>query len=166
MPEDTDPTTDLLPGVIAPAVAHLAAEGLGRNEIARRMKVARGTVTSAAKLAGVTFDRQATAAATAARVTDLRTRRQELSARFLTVSSAVLDAVDPDDPDARAVRERITAAAVAVDKHLRIDAHDAEGRDLSAVDSFHAAMLGGKADDDDVTTGVTGTLLPQEITAE
>ena len=144
-----------MPEAIAPTVARLARAGMGRNAIARALRVAHGTVTTAAALTGIEFDRSATAAATKARAEDLKARRQRLSEKFLELSEQISDATDPTAEDARDMRERLTAAAIAADKHVRLDLHDKADRDneqfMSAVDQFHAAILGEqKADDDEI----------------
>ncbi|RLL70306.1 helix-turn-helix domain-containing protein [Streptomyces sp. Z26] len=53
----------------------LHAEGLGRNEIARRLNRSPRTISVQATDMGLTFDRTATAVATAARKTDAKARR-------------------------------------------------------------------------------------------
>lgn len=64
---------------IAPSVAALAAEGHGRNAIARALAVSAGTVTNAAKIAGVTFDRGPTEVATRTRAEQLAEDRADLA---------------------------------------------------------------------------------------
>ncbi|MFE4918999.1 hypothetical protein [Streptomyces sp. NPDC056661] len=54
----------------------LHGENLSRNEIARQMDWAVGTITSHAKRLGLSFDRSATRAAVEARQIDLTARRQ------------------------------------------------------------------------------------------
>ena len=132
---------------IADDVERLHRKGMGRNEIARELGVAQGTVTKAAKLRGVDFDRAQTMAATEAVVHDARASRASLSLRLLSAGHAALDAfnlaiVDPErSGDAR---NYMTAAAVSVDKHLMLDEREREvdTRSLSAVDAWTAAMLG------------------------
>lgn len=136
--------------LIGPTVAELAANGIARNEIARRIGVSPSTVSLAAENLGIKFDRAQTSAATAARVADFKARRVELAEKFAEVSDAILEAVNPRTPDARDLRDRLTAAGVSVDRHMKLALFDqVPDRDMSAVDAFAAAMLGEKADDDE-----------------
>ncbi|MBH0121591.1 hypothetical protein I0Q12_19570 [Rhodococcus sp. CX] len=138
-----------LPEAIAPTVARLARAGMSRNAISRALRVAHGTVTTAANLAGVEFDRSITAAATKARAEDLKARRQKLSEQFLALAENINAATDPTAEDARDLRERLIAAGIATDKHLRLDEHDTSGAYMSAVDHFMAAMLGDQTAEDE-----------------
>lgn len=70
----------------------LAAEGLGRNAIAREVGVDGGTVTKYAKRDGYSFDRTQTALAVMARQIDLAEIRQTLARKFLMVADESLDA--------------------------------------------------------------------------
>ncbi|MFD8072166.1 hypothetical protein ACFV3E_05885 [Streptomyces sp. NPDC059718] len=54
----------------------LHADGVSRNEIARQMDWAVGTITKHARRLGLSFDREATRAATEARQVDLTEQRQ------------------------------------------------------------------------------------------
>ncbi|WP_327169551.1 helix-turn-helix domain-containing protein [Streptomyces subrutilus] len=71
----TDPLT---PAEIE-EIARLHAEGLGRNEIARRLGRGTRTVSVCCARLGLTFDRTATEAATAARFADLAEKRSILA---------------------------------------------------------------------------------------
>lgn len=75
-------------------VKALAAEGLGRNAIARELEVAAGTVTKIAKAEGIEFDREATALAVRARQIDLADIRTELARKYLAIAVDTLDQID------------------------------------------------------------------------
>ncbi|MFF6940454.1 helix-turn-helix domain-containing protein [Streptomyces lavendulae] len=60
-------------------IARLHAEGLGRNEIARRVGRGTRTVSVCCARLGLTFDRTATEVATAARIADLAEKRSILA---------------------------------------------------------------------------------------
>lgn len=68
-----------LPEEVAPAVAELAGEGFGRNAIARALAVSTGTVSKAAQIVGVEFDRGPTEAATRTRSEQLADDRADLA---------------------------------------------------------------------------------------
>ncbi|MDX2358569.1 hypothetical protein [Dietzia sp. PP-33] len=65
---------------IAPAVSEMAAEGHGRNAIARALAVSPSTVTNAARIAGVEFDPAATEVATRSRAEQMAEDRAHLAA--------------------------------------------------------------------------------------
>lgn len=71
----------------------LAAEGLGRNAIAREVGVDGGTVTKYAKRDGYTFDREQTAMAVRARQIDLQAIRTDLARKFLLAADDSLEAL-------------------------------------------------------------------------
>lgn len=80
-------------------IVALAREGVPRNQIARDIGVSVGTVSKYAKLAGVTFDRRSTAAATAAAKVDNEARRQTLGADLLTdLETARRELADAERP--------------------------------------------------------------------
>lgn len=72
-----DPPT--LAGEIAPAVATLAGEGHGRNAISRALGVSTGTVSNAARIAGVEFDVAGTEVASRTRAEQLAEDRAALA---------------------------------------------------------------------------------------
>lgn len=144
---------------IAPEVARLHGEGVGRNEIARQLDVSAGLVTKAAQLAGVTFDGSLTRQATAVVVLNAKELRARLSEQLLVESGeqlAMVRRLRESGPDnlaegkmlASAWREVTVAAGVAIDKSMKLES--VTDHDLSAVDQFMAAMLGEKAADDEV----------------
>jgi len=71
-------------------VEQLCRDGVGRNEISRQTGVALGTVTKIVNQAGLSFDRTATRAATAARQDDLAERRSRLLTGMYTETETVL----------------------------------------------------------------------------
>lgn len=127
-----------------------------RNQIARDHRVSAGTVTNIAREFGLTeaFDRSATKRATEAAAVDSKALRIVTSRRFLDEANRILDRLSGpylvhafggrDNtyrehelalPPAGELRNLITAAAVAFDKHLAGDRHDAGG-DVSEVESL------------------------------
>jgi hypothetical protein len=73
-------------------IVALAQQGMTRNAIAKETDVSAGTVTKYARLAGISFDRSKTKAATSARQADSAERRATLAARILDgVDSALTD---------------------------------------------------------------------------
>jgi hypothetical protein len=72
----------------------LHAQGLGRNEIARRLDRSSRTITVHADKLGLDFDRTATAVATQAKVIDSRARRAAIVERFYARAERLLDQLD------------------------------------------------------------------------
>lgn len=135
---------------IADDVARLAGTGMSRNRIAEQLGVAAGTVTKAARLRGVEFDRAQTIAATEAVVHDARASRASLASRMVAAAHAGLDAFHQalaagNSTDAR---NWMTAAAIASDKHLALDLHGrTDTKSLAAVDAWTTEMLGRAHDE-------------------
>lgn len=117
----------------------LHAEGKGRNVIAREMGIATGCVSRTAEHLGLTFDRTAIQAATAARLADLAERRSVIAVKFTDVAEDSLDRVyQPttvyafggsqntyeehtfDEAPAAERRAYVSAAGVATDKSLKL----------------------------------------------
>ncbi|MCX4540487.1 helix-turn-helix domain-containing protein [Streptomyces sp. NBC_01565] len=84
-------------------VRRLHAEGLGRNEIARRLNRSPRTVSVICEEAGLTFDRTATAVATAAAAVDARARRLALIERYHQQIERILDRLDRQSHEVREV---------------------------------------------------------------
>ena len=136
-----------------------------RNQTARDHGVSPSTVTKIAQAEGLenAFDRSQTKKATAAAVADSKAERARTSRRFLDKANALLDQMDQphtayafggrdnnynehefSKPPVDALRTLITAAAIAFDKHIAQDRHDAEKDDgLASVDEWLAAMTEG-----------------------
>lgn len=77
-------------------VLALHAEGLARNEIARRVQISAGSVTNICRDAGLTFDRSETKQATEARQVDLAAGRIRLAEKMLAASEDMLDRIDDE----------------------------------------------------------------------
>ncbi|MFE5708118.1 hypothetical protein [Rhodococcus koreensis] len=136
---------------IADDVERLARSGMSRNKIAEKLGVAQGTVTKAARLRGVEFDRAQTIEATEARIYDAKASRADLALRWLALAHRALDGANQalTDGEAGDFRNYAVGAGVAQDKSLALDQHLAAARSLSDVDAWTAAMLGR----DNVTPG-------------
>lgn len=119
----------------------------GRNQIAREHEVSQSTVSLIAQDAGLrdAFDRTTTKHATAAVTADNKARRAAISARLLTKASEFLDQIDSphlvfnfggkdntyeerelDRPPTGDMRNLMTCAAIALDKHVVLDKHDGD----------------------------------------
>lgn len=131
-------------------VARLAADGLGRNAVARTLGVSRRAVDEAARAAGITWDRTATAQATAARLADVRA---DLADTFATTADLagdrLIDELGRDDLDAGTLRALATVAGISTDKLVilgdRVSATDGTGDSLldqlrSGIDSWAAGL--------------------------
>lgn len=71
-------------------VLDLHAQGVGRNDIVRRLGIAAGSVTKIVQDAGLSFDRAATRAATKARQDDLADKRTTAMIGMYDQSLAIL----------------------------------------------------------------------------
>lgn len=155
-----------MPAPLAPrkraAILRDLKAGKTRNVTARAHAVSASTVTKIAAEEGVSFDRSQTKSATEAAVADMRAIRAATSRRFLDEANKLLDQLhEPHvafnfggkdntyeehefvEPPVDAKRTLITSAAIAYDKHLAQDRHDADdGSGLSAVDAWLRGMLG------------------------
>jgi len=119
----------------------------GRNQIAREHGVSQSTVSLIAQDAGLTsaFDRTTTKHATAAATADNKARRAAIASRLLTKASEFLDQIDAphlvfnfggkdntyeerelDRPPTADMRNLMTCAAIALDKHVVLDKHDGD----------------------------------------
>lgn len=79
-------------------VSALHAQGLGRNEIARRLGMRPADVTRAAREAGLSFDRAATEKATRAHKADLAAARQTQLIRAYDAVDMILDRLEDPHP--------------------------------------------------------------------
>lgn len=113
------------------SIVAMIEEGTGRNEIARSVGVAASTVSSVAKQAGLTFDRQQTAVAAVAQATDARARRQALGARMLgDLEEARLRlAMEPHARGFQAAAQGLDALARAYGNIAKIDGPDSTEND-------------------------------------
>jgi len=139
-------------------IRELAAQGVSRDEIARRLEVGRATVSKYAPAAS--FDRSATAAATEARLADLREARQRLALALLQDAAKLREQLwqkhmafafggkdnvynqhEIPEPTASDKRNLMQAAATAIDRSLRLIEYDStESPDVAR------SMLGRLAD--------------------
>lgn len=127
-------------------VAKLHAAGLGRNEIARNIRRNVASVTKIANELGLSFDRSATRAATAAKVFDAKARRAQLMQDLIADAEKLRAEIwqpceyvdhggkDFDEarwtlptPTAADKLKLMQAARTALDGSLRIEVHDADG---------------------------------------
>ncbi|GAA1455438.1 hypothetical protein [Nocardiopsis tropica] len=147
-------------------VRELHAEGLSRNEIARRLKIPQESVSNIAKDAELSFDRSRTAAATRAKVDDARASRVELILRLYYQAHAALDRLDLPSHDlaqpsagqlvkwsakylpAQDVRALIQASGAAAREAVKLEAVDADNLNLSAFDSWLSEMTNAAPEGD------------------
>ncbi|MFF8290437.1 helix-turn-helix domain-containing protein [Streptomyces sp. NPDC016309] len=119
-------------------VRRLHGEGLGRNEIARRINRSPRTVSLIAEDLRLTFDRTMTAVATQARVIDSKARRAILVQRYLDQAEKILDRLD---------RTEHNMTEVSLGKVVRYKAADLPTQDVrnliqaSSAASSQAAKL-------------------------
>ncbi|MGX1857357.1 hypothetical protein ACWIFB_07965 [Dietzia sp. NPDC055340] len=116
-------------------VAQLAADGLGRNAISRRLGVSRRAVDEAARQAGITWDRSATAAATAARLADVRAELTDSFTEAADLATGrLIEELHQDQLDAGTLRALATVAGISADKLIvlgdRLTATDDHGDSL------------------------------------
>jgi len=146
-------------------LADVRAGTKARNKIALEHDVSAASVTNIARQAGLTdaFDRTQTKSATEAVLADNRAWRAATSRRFLEKCNALMDRMDGPhlvyafggkdndynehelaEPPVDALRGLMTAAAIAFDKHLAADKHDADvGNDLNSVDAWLDSLTAG-----------------------
>lgn len=143
-------------------IKELHAQGLGRNDIARDAGVSGYTVTKVCREEGLSFDREATKAATEAKVVDNRARRVAAIARFYDQTDKVFDRLDrerhqlkevsagklveyeSEDLPAQDLRALLQAANTAITSAVKLEQVDVDDRDLPAVDAWLASLLGEK----------------------
>jgi hypothetical protein len=125
--------------------------GKKRNEIARERRVSSSTVSLIAKAEGLNFDRSKTEIATRAVQVDSKARRAALAARLLNKAAELLDLMDEpylvhsfggrdnsyneqllDRAPASDLRNLMTSAAVAIDKHAVLEKLDVDSGAASA----------------------------------
>jgi hypothetical protein len=140
-------------------VRALHADGRGCNEIARTLGVSASRVSELCASLGLTFDREQTRQATAARQADLALRRAALQEQLLDKAAALLaeldqphtihafggrdnvhNSIDVATPPPRDKRDLVAAATSAIGASLRLADHD---QDTGASDA--RSMLGDLA---------------------
>lgn len=142
-------TTDPAPSLVS-RVMQCRAEGLGRNAVARLLGVSTRQVDNISREHNITWDSQHVAVANRARGEQAKAKRMELAEQFRTIASLELQAVLNGEFEPPGVRkERLTIAAIAVDKDLAIAKHlgdDAESADMEeAKDMMERFMFANKA---------------------
>jgi hypothetical protein len=146
-------------------IRELHAQGMSASAIGRAIGRSQGAVSKNAAAMGLSFDRAQTKAATAAKVADSAARRAETSRRFLEKANELLDMTEQphvafnfggkensynehefSKPPVDALKTLVQAAAVAFDRHMAQDKHDAAGEEGgSAVDQWLRMMMGGNS---------------------
>lgn len=150
----------------AAILADIEGRQLARNAIARKHGVSVGTVSNIANEAGLTdaFDRAETEKATKALIADTKALRAEVSRRFLEKANQFLDQIDEphlvfsfggkdntynehvlDRPPTVDLKNLMTSAGIAFDKHIVAERHDAEDGLAGARDalgSLGQALMG------------------------
>ena len=142
-------------------IRELHAQGMSSRAIARELGRSQGAVSKNAAAMGLSFDREQTKAATAAMVADSAALRAQTSRRFLVKAGGLLDQMDQpftafnfggkdntynehefEHPPVDALKSLMQSAAIAFDKHLAQDKHDADAGNLNDVDAWLAWMSG------------------------
>lgn len=142
-------------------IVDLARTGMSRNDIAREVGRSTSTVTKVCTQAGVTFDRSATKAATAARQADNAARRAELSERLLVEANrAIDDSYAPyrvynfggkdntyaehvlDTPPTQARRDLMVVAGIAIQRHADLERIDQDSG-IDEASSLIGALASG-----------------------
>lgn len=153
MPEPT-------PADLVERIRELAAEGLGRNEVARRLDVSPRTVTRYAPEGS--FDRSSTMAAVKARQADMAERRAALADKLLKDAERLREQIwqpalvynfggKDNDYNEHQLEEQpvdgkrtlMQTAVAAVTAHLRLVDHDGDGgldEAKSVLDGFMDAV--------------------------
>ncbi|MEE4598234.1 helix-turn-helix domain-containing protein [Streptomyces sp. DSM 41524] len=142
-------------------VRQLHAEGLSRNEIARRLQRSGRTVSVIAQRLGLSFDRAATEEATRARMADLAERRAILAEALQDDAERLTEQMwepakiynfggkdntyedrDVPEPPADAKRALMATAAQAIDRSLKLVPPETDQQGLAAVDAWLRGMMG------------------------
>lgn len=147
------------------AVAELHADGLGRNDIARRLERSGRTISVIALELGLSFDRSAIIAATEARMADLADKRSILAEALTDDALRLTQQMwEPskvfniggkdntytdhpvDEPPADAKRALMGAAGMAIDRSLKLVPVETDQQGLAAVDAWLKGMIGSGDD--------------------
>lgn len=146
-------------------VRDLHAQGLPRNEIARRVGISNDSVSKICRAAGLGFDRAGTEAATKAKQIDHKARRTAIISRLYAQSEKILDrlespggyktiakgergrdvevSLDFIPPGDR--RNELTSIAISLDKAValeRVDTDNGNGHAISMLDKLAAQLEG------------------------
>lgn len=144
-------------------IRRMAAEGAGRNEIARTLGRSNRTITIHANRIGVTFDRTMTEQATAARNADLAERRSLLAEALQSDAEMLTEQLwqpgkiysfggkdntyaekDVEQPPALDKKNLMAAAGIAIEKSLKLVPPETDTEGLAAVDAWLRGMIGGE----------------------
>ncbi len=109
-------------------VRDLHAQNLSRNAIAREIGCSPSTVSSHAKALGLSFDRSATAQATAAKTIDLAARRARLVERMMDMAEGALDEIERGEVE----QTMITQAGQVVKTTRKVDMTDRRNANVVA----------------------------------
>lgn len=133
--------------------------------LAKELGVSRTTIHRLAKEAGLEgiWERSQTENATRAREADMAELRSQTAARFLHEANKMLDRLNEpcevfafggaenrfnshvlDRPPSAEVRNFMTSAAIAMDKHVLLDKHDTSETGGAAVDAWLRHIIGGE----------------------
>lgn len=143
-------------------VLALHAEGLSRNEIARRIGRSGRTVSRIADELGLSFERGETVrAATEARKVDAKAKRAALAVALLDDAEKMRQALWEactvynfggkdntfeqaliNEPSFRDKREIMQAVSLAAERAMRLDEYDKIDESLSGIDAWLAHMTG------------------------
>lgn len=142
-------------------IKKLHAEGATRNDIAKALKRSASTITRVCGDLGLSFDRTATKAATAAKVADAKSKRAEIMQGLLDdvqklraqlFAPAIIFSFGGKEntyaerpvpePPARDKRDLMGSISLALTASLRLDDHDGDREGLAAVDAWLKAMVG------------------------
>ena len=117
----------------------LHATGLSQTKCAKQMGRSASTLSTHSDLLNLSWDRSAAKVATAAVLTDNRTRRSALEARLLVEAAGILDKMSEPATvwsvtkgqeqvplNAAGVRDLMTAATTALSHSLKIAVHDSD----------------------------------------
>jgi len=144
-------------------IIRLHGEGLGRNEIARRIRRAQRTVSLVVAAEGLVFDVTQTEQATRHRIAQLADRRSMLAEALQDDAERLTEQLwqpakvfniggsankyteqEVDEPPADAKKSLMAAAGIAIEKSLKLvppEREDLEG--LAAVDQWLRGMMPG-----------------------
>ncbi|MEX5713206.1 hypothetical protein AB1484_34480 [Parafrankia sp. FMc6] len=126
----------------------LHAKGLSRNEIAKALGRSVGVISKYASKLGLSFDRQATKAATEAKVADAAERRAQLEDDALTNMELTQELLWKRDPDADPPSLRDVAFAAKAlrdfqESYIRWSTLARDAQDGADIDRFLDHLTGG-----------------------
>lgn len=142
-------------------IKELHAAGMNRNEIARAIGRSFAAVSKHAAKLGLSFNREGTAAATAAKVIDAKSRRAQLQLDLLEDVERMrqqlfqpafafsfggkentFESETIPQPTFADQHKIVMAVNTAITASIKIDEHDRAGENLSAIDAWLAEHIG------------------------